>query len=104
MSRELVKCFNIMSNSRLKNDDFKNFNWWWEGGPRTTIIKHDEFVTYRNLSRAQLLKVTVNNGTVSLKIVENCWNTNIYSYLDTSVGQSSNIDLNVVHFFNTSVN
>jgi hypothetical protein len=31
-------------------------------------------------------------------------NTNIYSYLETSGGQSSNLYLNVVHFFNASVN
>jgi len=34
-----------------------------------------------------------------LKIVSNCLNTNIYSYLETSGGQSSNLYLNVVHFF-----
>ncbi len=33
---------------------------------------------------------------------ENNWlDTNIYSYLETSGGQSSNLHLNVVHFFNT---
>jgi hypothetical protein len=31
-------------------------------------------------------------------------NTNIYSYLETSGGQSYNLYLNIVHFFNTSVN
>ena len=36
--------------------------------------------------------------------VDNCLNTNIYSYLETSDGKSSNLYLNVVHFFNTSVN
>jgi hypothetical protein len=30
--------------------------------------------------------------------VNNCLNTNMYSYLETSVGQSSNLYLNVVHF------
>jgi hypothetical protein len=40
----------------------------------------------------------------ALKIVNSCLNTNIYSYLDTSGGQSSNLYLNVVQFFNTSVN
>jgi hypothetical protein len=30
--------------------------------------------------------------------------TNIYSYLETSGGQSSNLYWNVVHFFNTRVN
>ncbi len=40
----------------------------------------------------------------AIKNVNNCMNTNIYSYLETSGGQSSNLYLNVVHFFNTSVN
>ncbi len=39
-----------------------------------------------------------------LKIVNNYLNINIYSYLETSGGQSSNLYLNVVHFFNASVN
>jgi len=33
----------------------------------------------------------------TLKNVNNCFNTNIYSYLETSGGQSSNPYLNVVH-------
>ncbi len=36
--------------------------------------------------------------------LNNYLNTNIYSYLDTSGGQSSNPYLNVVDFFNTSAN
>jgi hypothetical protein len=40
----------------------------------------------------------------ALKNVNNCWNTNISFYLETSSGQSYNLFLNVVHFFNTSVN
>jgi len=40
----------------------------------------------------------------TLKNVNNCLNTNIYSYLETSGGQSLNLHLNVVDFFNTSVN
>jgi hypothetical protein len=43
------------------------------------------------------------NGTL-LKNINNYFNTNIYSHLETSVGQSSNLYLNVVCFFNTSVN
>ncbi len=39
----------------------------------------------------------------TLKNVKNYLNINIYSYLDTSGGQSSNLYLNVVQFFNTSV-
>jgi hypothetical protein len=37
----------------------------------------------------------------ALKNVSNCLNTNIYSYLETSGGQSSNPYLNDVHFLNT---
>jgi hypothetical protein len=37
----------------------------------------------------------------TLKNVNNCLNTNIYSYLETSGGQSSNPYLNVVNFLNT---
>jgi hypothetical protein len=36
------------------------------------------------------------------KNVHNCMNTNIY--LGTSGGQNSNLYLNVVYFFNTSIN
>ncbi len=44
------------------------------------------------------------NGTAHFKNVNNGLNTNIYSYLETSGGQSSNLYLNVVPFFNTNVN
>jgi hypothetical protein len=39
----------------------------------------------------------------TLKIVNNCFNTDIYSSLETSGGESSNLYL-IVHFFNASVN
>jgi hypothetical protein len=39
-----------------------------------------------------------------LKEANNCLNTNIYSYLETSGGQSSNRYLYVVYLFNTGVN
>jgi hypothetical protein len=35
----------------------------------------------------------------AFKNVNNCLNTNIYSYLETSGGQSFNLYLNVVPFF-----
>ncbi len=44
------------------------------------------------------------NGTAHFKNVNNCLNTNNYSYLETYGGQSSNLYLKVVHFFNASVN
>jgi len=37
----------------------------------------------------------------AFKNVNSCLDTNIYSYLETSGGQSYNPYLNVVHFFNT---
>ncbi len=37
----------------------------------------------------------------ALKNVNNCLNTNIYSYLETSGGQNSDPYLNVVHCLNT---
>jgi hypothetical protein len=40
----------------------------------------------------------------NLKNVNISLNNNIYSCLETAGGQSSYLDLNVVHFFNTSVN
>jgi hypothetical protein len=40
----------------------------------------------------------------ALKIVNSSLNTSIYSYLETSGGQSSSLYLNVVQFFNNSVN
>ncbi len=40
----------------------------------------------------------------ALKTVNNCLNVNIYSYLETFGDQSSILYLNVVHFFNTSLN
>ncbi len=40
----------------------------------------------------------------ALKNVNNCLNTNIYFWLDTSSGQSYNLYINAVHFFNANVN
>ncbi len=40
----------------------------------------------------------------ALKNVNNCVNTNIYSYLETSSGKISSLYLKAVHLFNTSVN
>jgi hypothetical protein len=55
--------------------------------------------------RAQILAKNgqVTNGTTDFKNVNNYLNTNIYSYLETSGGQSSILYLDVVHFLNTSI-
>ncbi len=41
---------------------------------------------------------------LAFKNVNNCLNTDIYSYLETYGGKSYNLYFNVFHFFNTSVN
>jgi hypothetical protein len=53
-------------------------------------------------NRKKIIACTMEQHT--LKNVNNCLNTSIYSYLETSCGQSSYLYLNVVHFFNTSAN
>jgi hypothetical protein len=45
----------------------------------------------------------VTNGIADFKLVNNYLNTNIYSYLETSGGQSSILYLDVAHFLNTSI-
>ncbi len=59
--------------------------------------------TTLNITTLGIMTLTVMEHN-ALKNVSNCLNTNIYSYsyLETSGGQSSNLHLNVVHFFNTS--
>ncbi len=49
-------------------------------------------------------KIIVTMEQHALEIINNCFNSNIYSYLETSGSQSSNLYLNVVYFFNKSVN
>ncbi len=61
------------------------------------MIKHTSFLAYCIIYYGK----TMEQHTLK---VWNCLNTSIYSYLETSGGQSSNPCLNVVHFFNTSVN
>ncbi len=51
-----------------------------------------------------LMEIIHFNGTSRFKNVSSCLNTNMYSYLEASGGQSYNLYINVVHFFNTSVN
>ncbi len=50
--------------------------------------------------RTFLARKSDGNGTAHF----NYLNTNIYSYLVTSGGQSSNLYLKVIHFFNAGVN
>jgi hypothetical protein len=50
-----------------------------------------------------ITRVICRNGTANFKNMNNCLNTNIYSYLEISGDQCSNQYINVVHCFYTSV-
>jgi hypothetical protein len=65
------------------------------------VICLEEYTLLGNIYNNELCTM---NGITRFKIVKNCLNTNIYSYLETCGGQTSNLNLNVVHFFNTTVN
>jgi hypothetical protein len=55
---------------------------------------------YKNSYQTNLVQLSLMEQH-NLKRVNNCLNTNIYYYLETSGGQSSNLYFNVVNFFNT---
>ncbi len=50
------------------------------------------------------MKLVLKMEQHAFKNVNSCFNTKIYTYFETSGGQSSNLHLNVVCFFNTGVN
>jgi hypothetical protein len=66
--------------------------------PQSGRRQRDEMV------QKEIFSVTVTMGQRAFKNLNNCLNTNNYSYLETSSGQSFHLYLNVVQFFNTSVN
>jgi len=69
----------------------------------SAIYTGDYVVHKRTVTGDSDLKVKT-MGQRTFKNVNNCLNANIYSYLETSGAQSSNLYLNNVHFFKTSVN
>jgi len=80
---------------------------------RTYLRKFCEYAPRMGISRTScnhLMLIIMTRGPQwpmeqhTFKNINNCLNTNIYSYLETSGGHSSNPYLNVVHFFNTRVN
>ncbi len=70
------------------------------GSFRDSQLRHIKTFQWKSLEN-YLAKM---NGTAPFRNVNNCLNTKIYSYLETSGGQSYNLYLNVVHFFNASLN
>ncbi len=57
-----------------------------------------------NLALLCVAKMLWLANRINTRNVNNSLNTNIYSYLESSGGQSFNLYLNIAHFFNTSVN
>ncbi len=76
-------------------------NWRKDILPNDICHDHNR---YNSKCYAECCYAQCNNGTARLKNVNNCLIADIYSYLETSGGQSSNLHLNVAHFFKTSVN
>ncbi len=67
------------------------------GNPSSTAVKR--FITLAaNINCVSAMEQH------ALKNVKSGWNTKTAFYLDTSGGENSILYLNVVHFFNTSVN
>jgi hypothetical protein len=71
-------------------------------GKKIDYPKPCEFLNYKYATElARISYITMEQH--ALKNLSICLNTNNYSYLETSGGQSSNLYLNV-NFFNTNVN
>jgi len=81
-----------------------NFNYSPLNGWIKTKISLRHIATLIYLQQLQKIVWNTAMEQRTFKNVENWLNTNIYSYSETSGGQSCNIYLNVFHFFNTSVN
>ncbi len=65
------------------------------------------FLIFQSMRNCQIVVSCNNhksNGTAHFKYINNDLNTNIYSYIETSRGQSSNLYLNVALFVHTNVN
>ncbi len=84
----------------LKNPDFQG-----AASPSSTPLPiHSVPCSASAASPTIVEQVTVCKQWSSKRALNNCWNTNISFYLETSCGQNSTLYLNIVHFFNTSVN
>jgi hypothetical protein len=84
--------------NQLILEEYENLYWPQLRSALDTVLLKEPG-TYQPISYEQVW-LPLFNGTAQ----NNCLNTNIYSYLETSGGQSYNLYSNVIHFFNTSVN
>ncbi len=71
---------------------------------KESLVRDKHSTLFGQFASFKEKKLTMKNGTARFKNVNNCLNTNIYSYLETSGSESFNFYSNVVHFFNASVN
>ncbi len=75
------------------------------GFPVSNILyTHSSKITIHVVPKSLTVKWTVNRYPCHFKNANNCLDTNIYSYLETYGGQSSDLYRIFVHYFNTSVN
>ncbi len=82
-------------------------NWYRKKYLRSVLCRYLPSTFCLHPNKTAQLKFVNSAQTMeqnALKNVNICLSTNIYFYLQTSDGQSSNLYLNAVHFFNTSVN
>jgi hypothetical protein len=92
-----------------KNFNSWDFYYWWNLKTNTLepVSMMARQPTKSKLAKWHLAEMIINYECPmeqrTFKISKNCLNTNIYSYLETSGGQSYILYLNVVNFFNTSV-
>ncbi len=79
-------------------------NSWNIFTPMFTLVRSYILVIALIHEGIQLVGDLVSMEQRTLKNVNRSLNTNIYSYSETSGGQSSSLFFNVAHFFSTSVN
>jgi hypothetical protein len=90
-------------NTRVLTVSYQPLLYLFQGYSKLSETLQAKSLTAKSIK--PLLDITnKSNGTTWFKNVNNCLNTNIYSYLETSVGQSFNVYLNGVRFFTISVN
>jgi hypothetical protein len=97
--RQDIKLGHYDNTSKDFTYNINDCNITYNNGHYLYLIIIENNLTYN----IKLKKTSHLNQTAHLKNVNNCLNTSIYSYLETSNGQISNVYL-IVHFFNTSLN
>jgi hypothetical protein len=84
----------------MKNEFFLGQDGVHEEASHSDFLKFKELFTQAIVQCIILILKDDTTEQHALKNVNNCLKTSFYSYLETSGGQSSNLYLNVVQFFN----